>query len=125
MGVADYLFGSKGFKDLNQTHIDAFNSICTEESFIVGDTIFPEESPRDKMFITKTGSVKILKKVKDKENTLAVLNPREFFGEMALLDGLPRSAAAKVNADTSVITIYNGQLYDTSSEISPNCIKDC
>jgi len=105
MGVADFLLGSKGFKDLNQSDIDAFNAICTEESFKAGETIFPEESPGDKMFIIKTGSVKILKKVKGKENTLAVLNPGEFFGEMALLDGLPRSAAAKANADTTVITI--------------------
>ncbi|MCX8094203.1 MAG: cyclic nucleotide-binding domain-containing protein [Candidatus Goldbacteria bacterium] len=105
MGVADFLLGSKGFKDLNQSDIDAFNSICTEESFKAGETIFQEESPGDKMFIIKTGSVKILKKVKGKENTLAVLNPGEFFGEMALLDGLPRSAAAKANTDTTVLTI--------------------
>lgn len=105
MGVADFLLGSKGFKDLNQSDIDALNSCCTEESFKSGDTIFPEEAPGDKMFVIKTGSVKILKKVKGKENTLAVLNQGEFFGEMALLDGLPRSAAAKANADTTVLTI--------------------
>lgn len=105
MGIADFLLGSKGFKELVQQDIDALNSVCVEESFKTGDTIFPEESPGDKMFIIKTGSVKILKKVKGKENTLAVLNPGEFFGEMALLDGLPRSAAAKANADTTVITI--------------------
>lgn len=105
MGVADFLLGSKGFKELNQSDIDALNSICTEETFKAGETIFQEESPGDKMYIIKNGSVKIIKKVKGKENTLAVLNPGEFFGEMALLDGLPRSAAAKANADTTVLTI--------------------
>jgi CRP-like cAMP-binding protein len=105
MGIADFLCGAKGFKDLNQSDVDVLNSICAEETFKAGDTIFYEESPGDKMFIIKTGSVKILKKVKDKENTLAVLNPGEFFGEMALLDGLPRSAAVKANTDTTVISI--------------------
>ena len=45
------------------------------------------------------------KKVKDQENTIAVINAGEFFGEMALLDGLPRSAAAKAGAATTVLTI--------------------
>lgn len=105
MGVADFLMGSKGFKDLVQADIEAFNATCSEETFKAGDTIFPEEGPGDKMYIIKTGSVKITKKVKDKENTIVVLNPGEFFGEMALLDGLPRSAAAKAGADTVVMTL--------------------
>jgi len=57
------------------------------------------------MFVIKTGGVKILKKVKNQENTIAVLNPGEFFGEMALLDGLPRSAAVRAVADTEAYVI--------------------
>jgi CRP-like cAMP-binding protein len=57
------------------------------------------------MHIIKSGTVKIVKKVKDKENTIAVLNPGEFFGEMALLDGMPRSAGAKAGEAVKVITI--------------------
>ncbi len=118
MGTADFLLSSKGFKDLNQADIDSINSICAEESFKTNDTIFPEEGPGDKMYIIKSGSVKISKKVKDKENTIAVLNPGEFFGEMALLDGLPRSAAAKAGADSIVLTITRDN-YMTIRQKSP------
>jgi CRP-like cAMP-binding protein len=57
------------------------------------------------MYILKSGAVKILKKVKNQENTIAVLNPGEFFGEMALLDGLPRSAAVRATADSEVFLV--------------------
>ena len=105
MGSADFLLQNKGFKDLNGTDADTISSICAEESFSSGITIFPEESAGDKMYVIKSGSVKITKKVKETENTIAVINPGEFFGEMALLDGLPRSAAAKASSDTVVLAI--------------------
>lgn len=105
MGSADFLLGAKGFKDLGQPDIDALNSVCAEEAFKSNDTIFPEEGPGDKMYIIKSGSIKITKKVKGQENTIAVINAGEFIGEMALLDGMPRSAAAKAAADTVVVSI--------------------
>ena len=105
MGSADFLLQNKGFKDLTQTDTDALGSICAEESFAANATIFPEEGAGDKMYVIKSGAVKITKKVKETENTIAVINPGEFFGEMALLDGMPRSAAAKAASDTVVLTI--------------------
>jgi CRP-like cAMP-binding protein len=105
MSLTEFLLASKGFKELNPADISALDSICAEEKFKAGETIFQEEAPGDKMYIIKSGSVKIVKKVKDKENTITVLNPGEFFGEMAILDGLPRSAAAKANTEVTAISI--------------------
>jgi CRP-like cAMP-binding protein len=105
MGSADFLLKNSGFKDLATADADALSSVCAEESFKAGAIIFPEDGPGDKMYVVKSGSVKITKKVKEVENTLAVISPGEFFGEMALLDGMPRSAASKAASDTVVLTI--------------------
>jgi CRP-like cAMP-binding protein len=105
MGAADFLSEYKGFKAFDANDIAALNAVCAEEKYNKDDMIFQEEAPGDRMYIIKSGSVKIIKKVKDKENTLAVLNPGEFFGEMALLDGLPRSAGAKAGDATVVISV--------------------
>ena len=105
MGSADFLTENKNFKAFDKDDVAALNSSCAEESFGKEDMIFQEEAPGDRMHIIKSGSVKIVKKVKDKENTLAVLNPGDFFGEMALLDGMPRSAGAKAGDATTVVTI--------------------
>jgi CRP-like cAMP-binding protein len=105
MGIADFLLNVKSFKELTGSDMDALNSVCAYETFTAGQVIFPEEGAGDKMYIIKTGSVKITKKVKEMENTIALLEPGEFFGEMALLDGMPRSAAAKAVNNTEVIMI--------------------
>jgi CRP-like cAMP-binding protein len=105
MGAADFLSEYKNFKDFDKDDIAALNGVCAEDKFNKDDMVFQEEAPGDRMHVIKAGTVKIVKKVKDKENTIAVLNPGEFFGEMALLDGLPRSAGAKAGEAAVVITI--------------------
>jgi CRP-like cAMP-binding protein len=105
MGAADFLAEYKGFKDFDKDDIAALNGVCSEDSFGKDDMVFQEEAPGDRMHVIKSGTVKIVKKVKDKENTLAVLNPGEFFGEMALLDGMPRSAGARAGEAVTVVTI--------------------
>jgi CRP-like cAMP-binding protein len=105
MGAADFLSDYKGFKEFDKEDLAHMSSVCGEDSFGKDDMVFQEEAPGDRMHIIKSGTVKIVKKVKDKENTIAVLNPGEFFGEMALLDGMPRSAGAKGGEAVTVLTI--------------------
>src|SRR5207248_8909698 len=52
--------------------------------------------------------VNISKHISDSEITLAVLGPGEFFGEMALLEGLPRSAGASVVEEALLIEVEQG-----------------
>lgn len=105
MGPADFLIKNKNFKAFDKEDIAALNAVCAEEEFAKGSMIFQDEAAGDRMHIIKTGLVKIVKKVKDKDTTLAVLNPGDFFGEMALLDGMPRSAGARAGDATTVVTI--------------------
>ena len=60
----------------------------------------------------------VFKKIKNNETTLAIVNPGEFFGEMALLDGGPRSAAAKSIEDAKALVIST-QNFETLREKSP------
>jgi CRP-like cAMP-binding protein len=105
MGAADFITGYKTFKSFDAADLAALNACCAEESFPKGELIFQEEAPGDRMYIVKSGSVRIAKRIKAQENTLAVLNAGEFFGEMALLDGMPRSASARAAEDAKVLSI--------------------
>ncbi|MGH7738923.1 MAG: Crp/Fnr family transcriptional regulator [bacterium] len=100
-----YLSKYAPFKSFDQTDLESLGSIGQEKAFKKDDLIFDEDSKGDSMYILKSGAVKILKKVKNQDNTIAVLNPGEFFGEMALLDGLPRSAAVRATADSEVLVL--------------------
>jgi len=44
------------------------------------------------------------------EKTLVVLGPEDIFGEMAVIDGLPRTATARVAEDAELISIKKKDL---------------
>jgi CRP-like cAMP-binding protein len=67
--------------------------------------IFSENEPGDELFIMQKGSVKITKMVDNNEVILAILRPGDIFGEMALLESMPRSASAIAFEDCVVMAV--------------------
>lgn len=68
-----------------------------------GEIIFCEFEPGDAFYLIQAGKVKIVKIVGDVEKTLDILNPGEFFGEMALLEEAPRSATTIALTDVKLL----------------------
>jgi CRP-like cAMP-binding protein len=70
-----------------------------------GTVLFHEGDHGEEMYILQSGKVKISKKMRGVDKTLAMLEKGEFFGEMAILNDKPRSATAEVveNGDMLVI----------------------
>jgi CRP/FNR family transcriptional regulator len=67
--------------------------------------IFCEHEPGRELFILQKGKVKITKIMEENEVLLAVLEPGDIFGEMALLDGKPRSATAIAASEVQMMAI--------------------
>jgi CRP-like cAMP-binding protein len=59
-----------------------------------GEMIFSEFEPGDTFYLIQAGRVQLVKNMGDIERTLDILQPPEMFGEMAILEGSPRSASA-------------------------------
>ena len=71
-----------------------------------GEVIFHLGDPGDALFILVLGEVKIsLPSETGEEAILATLHPGDVFGELALLDGAPRSASASALVPTEVIVL--------------------
>jgi CRP/FNR family cyclic AMP-dependent transcriptional regulator len=70
-----------------------------------GTVLFREGDRGEKMYVIRAGKVNIWKDIAEAEVSLAVLGAGEFFGEMALLEGLPRSASATVVEDALLIEV--------------------
>ena len=95
------LFSSLGDEQLKQVAQLAFQKTFSKES-----VIFFEEDEGDSLFIINTGKVKVAKFSDDgKEFILAMLGPGDFFGDMSLLDGSPRSATIIAMENTKVSSI--------------------
>ncbi len=64
-------------------------------NFSPGEIIFEQGEHSKVMYIIQQGKVRILRTIQGVERTLGVLGTGEFFGEMAMLNNRPRSAAAE------------------------------
>jgi CRP/FNR family cyclic AMP-dependent transcriptional regulator len=77
----------------------------TDKSYTNGEYIFREGESAAYAYVIKSGAVEITKHSTAGEQILAELTPPTIFGEMALIDGNPRSAGARANVDTVVTEV--------------------
>ena len=91
----------------------------TSDSFKKGDTIFREGEIGEEMYIIKTGSVEVVKKIRDEEVVLAQLKAGSFFGEMALFGDKHRNATIKALTDCEMIVI-NKHILDKQLSMAPD-----
>jgi CRP-like cAMP-binding protein len=90
----------------------------TQREFAEGDWIFEEETLGTEMYIVLEGQVEILKQVAEEPRQLSVLEKGDFFGEMALLEGLPRAAGARALTPVKVLEI-NGATFNQMLRENP------
>ncbi len=89
---------------LSPMEINFLASLSQEESYGPGVTIFKEGEPAESMYVVLDGSVLISKFIPGGgDEGLAFLSRGEYFGEMALLDRLPRSASASAHTSGAVV----------------------
>ena len=87
-------------------------------SYTAGDLIFQEGDLGTEMFIIQEGEVDIVKHLNGESHNLSHLEKGDFFGEMAVLDSVPRTADAVAATDVRVLVI-NGARFDEMLRKNP------
>jgi len=94
----------------------------TQPNFLVdfdsGEFIFREGDLGTEMYILQEGKVEILKDMQGEDKQLAVLEKGDFFGEMAILEDLPRTASARSVTPVKLLMI-NGSTFDQMLRSNP------
>lgn len=85
--------------------IAKLSQLGTLKKFKRNEYCFWEGDRGDDMYILLKGEIELVIATKKGSQTVAKLTPGSFFGEMSLLEGLPRSCSAKALDDTVALAI--------------------
>ncbi|MEK7385149.1 MAG: cyclic nucleotide-binding domain-containing protein [candidate division NC10 bacterium] len=108
------------FTAFAETDLAALGQRLRERTLRKNQVLFREGDPGDEMFLICHGTVLVSKVVKGKvEQLLNRIGPGEFFGEMSLLDGSPRSATIQAETDTMLLILDRNSL-NQLIEVSPH-----
>ena len=88
------------------------------ETHPMGEIIFSEGDIGTEMYIIQSGTVELLKSIGGETRVLSTLEKGDFFGEMSVLEDLPRTASARAKSDVEVVRI-NGALFDSMLKNNP------
>jgi len=98
------------FKSLNQQQLQNLADLTITRTFSRGSVIIVAEDEGDAFFIIRKGRVKVnILHGDGREVILSILGKGEVFGELALLDGRPRSANVITLEETELITLRRSE----------------
>ena len=94
------------FAGLSDQELEVLAGSLGKRTFGKGMIIFHKGSPGQTLYIIESGKVRIfIISESGQEISVNIYGPGDVFGELALLDGLPRSAGAVVMEKTVTFTL--------------------
>jgi len=100
--VGKFLKRVPAFRSLSDKRINQLINDFTIHTFHAGETVFYQTDNSTDLYIILEGGVKVtLLSEEGEEFVLADLHQGDFFGEMSLIDGKPRSASVIADEDST------------------------
>ena len=93
------------FQGLSNKVLKKISSFAEFHSFQSGERIFSEDASGECLYVLVNGRVKIYATAGSRTKTFALLDPGDFFGEMALLGQPLRSASARAILDSELLVL--------------------
>jgi len=99
------------FAGLTNDHLARIARVGSERRFEAGSHLFREGDAGHEFFVILSGRVRISKTIEGiGEEALAILDPGDYFGEMALVDDTPRSADAIAHTGCTLWAVQKADL---------------
>ncbi len=106
MNDADFLANVSLFSLMKRNDLERIATLAQRHSFGKGDIIIHEGDRDRRLFVILGGKVEVIKNLGSKKETcLGTFGPLSYFGEMALIDDLVRSASVVAKEDTQILSL--------------------
>ncbi len=124
MTKEDLLSGVSIFSHMKKKDLKRIANHATFREFHTGEVIIHEGAYANSLFVVVSGTVQAVKGLGDNnEKVLGILGPRSYFGEIALIDNLPRSVSVVAKEDTRVLCLEQLDLHKEIEKFPPMAIE--
>jgi glycine/D-amino acid oxidase-like deaminating enzyme len=103
--AAESLTAFESFRKFSQEEAHGLLRLMRRWDLLKGTVIFTEGSPGGTCFVIVEGAVDVSINAHGQQQRLATLDAGGVFGQMSLIDGVPRSATCSVRADAVLLEI--------------------
>src|SRR5215212_9491140 len=107
------------FADISQEDLEQLYRMAETVSIPAGQLVLREGDPGDSLYVVLAGELEVTKRQGDQEVLLALYEPGQFFGEMALLEQARRSASVRT-LEESRLLIISRAAFQTLLSCSPS-----
>lgn len=107
--ILSILKGLEIFSDLDHMALEKLSYLFVEHIYNQGEIIFEEGNVGNSMMVITSGEVRVSQTAGEgNEEALIILKEGDLFGEMALIEDLPRSATTIAHTNTIAFEISRG-----------------
>jgi CRP-like cAMP-binding protein len=111
--LSDFLINVPIFADLDKQTFEKIANLGKRKIYEKDNVILLEEDTASALFVIIKGKVKVARTSTDgREVILSILGESDFFGEMAILDGLNRSATVTAIEESELFIIQRNDFID-------------
>ena len=110
-------------KDFDNRELEALIKAAPPRRFADGTVLCREGDVGDSCFILARGCVAVVRNVGGMERTLALLETGALVGQMALVDGAPRSATIRVKGDAIILILHRRAFEQLLNAAHPFAVK--
>jgi len=114
--ILKFLSKSSIFEDLPEKSLEKISKIVQIDFFAKDHIVIKKGSPGVRLYLIKSGSVRVVSESEEEEFTIATIPDGKCFGEMSLLTGESCNATVKTNEDSIFYFITKSDFDDIISE---------
>src|SRR5262249_41182060 len=107
--TAELLKKVEFFKEVSLADLENLSRAIAPRTSSHGDVLFKEGGEEDAMYLIQQGGIDLLTVVGTEERLLRTMQVGDVVGELALLDGQPRSASARANGSLTALMLRREQ----------------